>query len=89
MSDIITRIRVWLVALSLAFAASPALATARGSTGLNRPADSAGDTETVPAGSPEFGVLIIIGVVAFLVFIAWLVTRVGDDAPSGGDGTII
>ena len=41
-----------------------------------------------PAGSPELGVLLIIGVVAALVFMAWLLSRVGDDSPRD-DGTII
>jgi hypothetical protein len=90
MSDIITRIRIWLVGLALAFVASPAVASGRGSSDPSRATDTAREaTESAPAGSPEFGVLIIIGVVAFLVFVAWLVTRVGDDNPRGGDGSII
>jgi hypothetical protein len=31
-----------------------------------------------PAGSPEIGVLIIIGVIGLLVFVAWVFSRIGE-----------
>jgi hypothetical protein len=43
----------------------------------------------VPAGSPELGILIIVGVVAFLILVAWVFTRVGDDSRTGGDRTLL
>jgi hypothetical protein len=42
-----------------------------------------------PAGSPEFGILIIIGVVAVFVLVAWLFARVGGDGPEASDGSIV
>jgi hypothetical protein len=41
------------------------------------------------AGSPEFGVLIIIGAVAFIVIIAWLISRIGDDSGPRDDRTLL
>jgi hypothetical protein len=32
-----------------------------------------------PTGSPEFGILILIGAVGFIILIAWIIARVGDD----------
>jgi hypothetical protein len=40
------------------------------------------------AGSPELGVLIIIGVVGFLIFIAWVFSRVGEGGSRHSDGTM-
>lgn len=53
-------------------------------TGLSehRPANA-------PAGSPEFGILIIIGVVGLLVLIAWIFSRAGDDSRSSGDSSLV
>ena len=48
-----------------------------------------GIVEKQPAGSPEMGVLIIIGVVGFFVLVAWVFSRVGDDTSSPGDRTLI
>ena len=68
----------------LAVAAVPLAAAARPT-----PTSKADPVEVAPAGSPEFGVLIVIGVVAFLAFVAWLFTRVGDDSGPRGDGSMI
>ncbi len=45
-------------------------------------------TERPRVGNPEFGILIIIGAVGFVVLVAWLIARVGDDSRSSGDSTI-
>jgi hypothetical protein len=69
----------------LAVAALPLSAAAARAT----PVSKADPAEIAPAGSPEFGILIIIGAVAFLAFVAWLFTRVGDDSGPRGDGSMI
>jgi hypothetical protein len=90
----ITRIRTAFVAVMAMFLHSPLLASGQGPVTHTRTTELAQSAardavETPPAGSPEFGVLIIIAVVAFFIFVAWLVVRVGDDPPHGGDGSII
>ncbi len=39
-------------------------------------------------GSPEFGVLIIIGVVGFIILVAWLIARIGDDNRPRSDSIV-
>jgi len=72
------------VVLLTAFAAT---AAAQSHSGQSLP--TAPSAEREPAGSPEFGLLIILGAVAFLVLVAWLFTRVGDDRRSGGDKSLL
>lgn len=45
--------------------------------------------EGAASGSPELGMLIIAGVIAFLILVAWLLTRVGDDSRRGGDRNLL
>lgn len=66
--------RALLAAVALAVFAPAALATD------TRRAIDAADGHP-PSGSPEFGILIVIGIVGFLVLVAWLFSRVGDDGP--------
>jgi UDP-N-acetylmuramyl pentapeptide phosphotransferase/UDP-N-acetylglucosamine-1-phosphate transferase len=40
------------------------------------------------AGSPEMGVLIIIGVIGLLVFVAWVFSRIGEGKSRPADGTL-
>ncbi len=52
--------------------------------------DTTAPVEHVPAGSPETGALIIIGIVAFLMFVAWIFARISDDSANrGGDRTLL
>jgi hypothetical protein len=39
-------------------------------------------------GSPEIGILIAIGVVGFLVFVAWVSSRMGEGPSRPSDGTL-
>jgi hypothetical protein len=39
-------------------------------------------------GSPELGILILIGAVAFIILVAWLIARVGDDSHRGGETSL-
>jgi hypothetical protein len=41
-----------------------------------------------PAGSPEIGVLIIVGVIGLLIFIAWVFSRMGESGSRSSDGTL-
>jgi hypothetical protein len=41
-----------------------------------------------PTGSPEFGILILIGAVGFIILIAWIIARVGDDNRPRGDKVV-
>jgi hypothetical protein len=43
--------------------------------------------EQLPAGNPFLGVLIIIGIIGFLIFVAWLFSRVGEGS-GRSDGTL-
>lgn len=86
----LTRVRVLAAVLALAAAAAPAAAAPAPSSLGTRTTEVAHAevADAPPAGSPELGVLLIIGVVAVLIFMAWLLSRVGDDSPQS-DGTII
>ena len=43
-----------------------------------------------PAGDPELGLIIIVGIVGFLILVAWVFSRVGDDnASRGTDRTLL
>jgi hypothetical protein len=83
MFTIITRMRMLLAGLVLAFSATAAMANASAATRAETPA-----ADKQPAGSPEMGVLIVIGVVGFLVLLAWIVSRIGDDSRSGDTSLI-
>jgi hypothetical protein len=76
---IITRMRMLFIGLALLLFAPGAMANAGSTTRAETPVTD----KQVAAGSPEMGVLIIIGVVAFLFFVAWIVSRMGDDSRSG------
>jgi hypothetical protein len=80
-------IRGLFVALILALAVPCALATSPTPTHAQAVKHVTPD-EGEPPGSPEYGILILIGIVAFLVLVAWLVARVGDDRGASSDGTI-
>ena len=82
MFTIINRTRVLIAALAL--------------SARNRPpgrveSPKAGETSAARprAGSPEFGVLIIIGVVAFIIVVAWLISRIGDDSGPRDDRSLV
>lgn len=89
------RVRALIAVLALAGAAAPVAATSpashpsRTTESVHTPSSQhEPQPDAPPVGSPELGVLLIIGVVAFLVVMAWLLSRVGDDSPRD-DGTII
>ena len=85
MFTVITWTRILFVALALsAFAPSvsanadsqPVGTSANHPTGRGAATKSGESGEGRPrAGSPEFGVLIIIGAVAFVVIVAWIIAR--------------
>jgi hypothetical protein len=82
MVKILADVRCLVVALALALVPSLALAqsTARStSTGSN----------PNPAGDADFGLLLILGLVALFVLIAWLISRMGDDGGRGPDHTML
>jgi hypothetical protein len=88
--------RVLLAALALALWPPPIVAsglttTQSQATASARTTSAASETrERIPAGSPELGVLIIIGLVGFLVLVAWIFARVGDDSRRGpSDRTLL
>jgi hypothetical protein len=47
------------------------------------------DAGRTPSGDPDLGWLIIIGAVAFLVLVAWIFSRTGDDGSRGPDRTLL
>jgi hypothetical protein len=86
--------RLLLTLLVLAVFTAPLAAaphTSAGRTPSSEPGESlpAAAVEQQPPASPEMGLLIIIGVVGFLVLVAWLIARVGDDNRNGGDHTLL
>ncbi|MFO0822404.1 MAG: hypothetical protein U0792_04685 [Gemmataceae bacterium] len=89
--------RAVLVAVTLTLFVSPALATrqttpsvATKTTERSHAATPDSAEEHHPAGSPELGILMIIGVVVFLILMAWLFSRVGGEGePKAPDGSII
>lgn len=91
MSNITARGRALLAALLLGLFAPAAAATDRSTAAADpTPAsarttadEGAGPVKPV-AGSPELGVVIIIGAVGFLVFVAWLFSRTSDGPRSDG-----
>ena len=91
MSAIFNGMRVLLVGLVLSLSASVTMATAAST--FPQAANGTNLAEPVPvekprAGSPEMGVLIILGAVGFLVFVAWVFSRVGDES-TGGDRSLV
>jgi hypothetical protein len=87
----LTRVRLLVAVIALAAVAAPVAAAPAPSSLATRTTEVARTEiadDAPPAGSPELGVLLIIGVIAALIFMAWLLARVGDDAPQS-DGTII
>jgi hypothetical protein len=100
MFTVINRTRVLIAALALSAFAPPASAnaadpmpvgTARNRTAGRVEATKATETgeERPRAGSPEFGVLIILGAVAFIVVVAWLISRIGDDSGPRDDRSLL
>jgi hypothetical protein len=90
-SAIFNSLRVLLVGLILSVFAPVALATV--ATTFPRATNGTTFAEPLPvekprAGSPEMGVLIILGAVGFLVLVAWIFSRVGDESRSGDSSLI-
>jgi hypothetical protein len=88
-------LRTWgrslLLALSLLVIAPEAFAarhTSRSPTTDVSRTDSPYTAERQPAGSPEFGVIIIVGIVGFVVLLAWIFSRVGEGNSRAGDNTL-
>ena len=100
MFRIVTWTRALLAAAAISLFAPASIAKVAdplpSGTAPSRPTSS---TETAKAndaadehernGSPELGILILIGAVAFIILVAWLIARVGDDSHRGGDNSII
>ena len=61
---------------ALALAQATARSTARGAEGM-------------PAGDSDFGLLLIVGLIGFVVVVAWLISRMGDDGGRGPDHTML
>ncbi|MBA4186678.1 MAG: hypothetical protein C0467_01535 [Planctomycetaceae bacterium] len=80
-----------LAAFTLPVAAAPQTTSPLGrTTEASRAATHHGVPEpNPPAGSPELGILLIIGVIGFLIFMTWLLSRVSDDSSPPSDGSII
>jgi hypothetical protein len=82
--------RALLVAILLTFFSLDALAqrdaTKSQSTQITRKDTTQEERGNV--GNPMLGVLIIIGVVGFLVFVAWVFSRVGHGGSRPSDGTM-
>ncbi len=92
MFAILTWARAVFAVLVMTVLISPVMATPRSSSLQTRTteADQSHVAEVQPpAGSPELGILLIIGIVGLLIFMAWLVSRVGDDNSPNSDGSII
>jgi hypothetical protein len=82
--------RALLVAMLLTFFSLDALAQ-RDATKSQSSQITRKDTtqeERGNVGNPMLGVLIIIGVVGFLVFVAWVFSRVGQGGSRPSDGTM-
>jgi hypothetical protein len=82
--------RILLAALALTTLNPCAFATGRSST--SRTTEPTYETTTEPpppAGDPNLGILIIVGVVAFLILVAWIFSRTGDDGGRGPDRTLL
>ncbi len=93
MSNITRKVRALIVALAMLYFAAPAAATGRtipnnGSEPARTTATQHGLKTAPRAGSPEFGILIIIGIVGVLVIAAWVVSRVSDDSSPRTDGVL-
>lgn len=68
---------------------SPRTTTTQRTHNTGRAPDGAqAEEQAPPAGSPEFGVLILIGIVAFLVVIAWVIARFGDNTRPPSDSVM-
>jgi len=98
MFAVITWTRSLLAALLLLTVfVAPAVATPRSSSPLGRttavdrtqPTNRDSGEDQPPAGSPELGILLIIGIIGIFIFMVWLVSRVSDDSSPRGDGSII
>ena len=88
MSTLITWGRTVFAALALAALVPYTSAFGQPSTSTSRtPTTEA--TERVPAGDPILGVLIIVGIIGFLVVVAWIFSRAGDDGGRGPDRTLL
>jgi len=61
---------------------TPPTAFAKSVSTQTTPPDS---IPTEAAGSPELGVLIILGIVGTIVFLAWLFAHIGDNSGRNGD----
>jgi hypothetical protein len=79
--------RVLLVAFLLVVLSQHAIAARRTTSRTTEPTptETAEEVERPQAGSPEFGVLIIVGAVGFLIFVAWVFSRVGEGNSSQAD----
>ena len=81
--------RVLLAAMMLLLSASYTFAE-RGATKLRTTeiTTNATTSHPEPSGSPELGVLIIIGVIAFVIFVAWVFSRIGEGHSRPADNTM-
>lgn len=67
-----------LLAATVLLHCSPAALAARATS--NHPTTELSQSQhREPTGNPVLGVLIIIGLVALLIFVAWLFSRIGGD----------
>lgn len=73
--------RFLLVVLTLALLISDA-------TAMESTANETTATDP-PAGNPEFGLLIIAGLIGFLILVTWLFSRVSDTSHGTSDKSIL
>jgi len=81
MLTILARSRALVAALLVALLV-PCLSAATEQT--QTPASS-----RAPAGDPTRGMVIILGAIAFFIFLAWIFSRMGDDGGRGPDRTLL
>jgi hypothetical protein len=89
MSTLTTWGRILLAALALTTFTPCALAIGRSSSSRTTEPDHTTTEPNPPAGDPNLGILIIIGIVAFLILVAWIFSRTGNDGNRGPDHTLL
>lgn len=82
MLRVIAWVRAILALLVLAFLVPAAYAK------TTKPSPST-DSDRVPSGDPDLGLLIIVGAIGFFILVAWIFSRTGDDGGRGPDRTLL
>jgi hypothetical protein len=80
MVKVLADVRYLVAALALALVPAIALAQSTSRTSA---------TDSGAAGDSDFGLLLIVGLIGFVVVVAWLISRMGDDGGRGPDHTML